>query len=120
MRRGWEFNYSLQATVVTHHPGTLGAEHGFVGLKDDGVVLTAVKRSEDGDGLIVRMFDWSGKASQAQLTLPEAPTSAIEVNLMEKPDASLHSKPITLRGLEATFSIAPYEIKTVLVKFATH
>jgi alpha-mannosidase len=120
MRRGWEFNYSLQATVVTHHPGTLGAEHSFVGLKDDGVVLTAVKRSEDGDGLIVRMFDWSGKASQAQLTVPGSPISATEVNLMEQPDASLHSKSITLIGPEATFSVAPYEIKTVLVKFATH
>jgi len=119
MRRGWEFNYSLRATVVTHHPGVLGAEHGFVGLKDDGVVLTAVKRSEDGDGLIFRMFDWLGKASQAQLELPGVPTSAAEVNLMEQPYASLHSKPITLSGTKATFSFAPYEIKTVLVKFAT-
>ena len=120
MRRGWEFNYSLQASVVTHHPGYLGAEHSFVSVKDDGVVLTAIKRSEDGDGLIVRMFDWSGKASQAQLTLPGSPISAAEVNLMEKPDAGLDSKPIALNGPEATFSIAPYEIKTVLVKFATH
>jgi alpha-mannosidase len=117
MRRGWEFNYSLQATVVTHHAGTLGAEHSFIGLKDDGVVLTAVKRSEDGDGLIVRMFDWSGKASQAQLTLPGSPISAAEVNLMEQSDANLHSKPIALSGHTSAFSIAPYEIKTILVKF---
>lgn len=120
MRHGWEFNYSLRATVVTQHHGTLGAEHSFVALKDDGVVLTAIKRSEDGDGLIVRMFDWSGKTSQAQLMLPGTPTSAMEVNLMEKPDAGLNSKPIALSGTEATFSVAPYEIKTVLVKFATH
>ena len=39
---------------------------------------------------------------------------------MEKPDASLHSKPIALSGPDATFSVAPYEIKTILVKFATH
>jgi len=115
MRRSWEFNYPSQATVVTHHPGTLGGEHSLVGLKDDGVALTAIKRSEDGDGLIVRMFDWSGKASQAQLTLPGTPISAVDVNLMEQPDPSLNSKPIILSGSEATFSVAPYEIKTVLM-----
>lgn len=113
MRRGWEFNYPLRAIAVTPHQGPLGAQHSFVQFDDDGVVLTAMKQSEDRRGLVLRLYDWSGKTSEASLALPGHPTRAEEGNLMEKPSGT----PIALTGSTLRVSFSPYEIKTLLVSY---
>src|ERR1700674_1308202 len=48
VRRGYEFNYPLRAQQVDAHEGALPAKHSFVGVTGDNVVLTAVKKAEDG------------------------------------------------------------------------
>ncbi len=51
VRHGWEYDYPLQAVVTTAHPGSLPAEHSFASVAPDNVVLTAVKKAEDANGL---------------------------------------------------------------------
>ena len=110
--RGFELNYPLVAMQVPAHAGELPAEHSFVTVGADNVVLTAVKKSEDDDALILRFYEWAGKKGEVKLSLPMAATRAAETNLMEKEEHDL-----SLGADRRTVSVetGPYEIKTVKV-----
>jgi alpha-mannosidase len=112
-RKGYELNYPLQASVVEAHMGSLAASHSFVSVEDDNVILTAIKKSEDTNALILRVYDWSGKSSSAKFTLPPGATSATEVNLMEQPIGD----PISVTNNTAALPVGPFEIKTLRVDY---
>ena len=112
-RKGYELNYPLQATVVASHTGVLPASHSFISVNDENVILTAVKKSEDDNALILRVYDWSGKASSAKFTLPPGATAATEVNLMEEPTGSA----IAIENNSATLPVGPFEIRSLRVSY---
>lgn len=113
VRHGYEFNYGLKAMQVQAHTGSLGAEHSFVSVAQDNVVLTAVKKTESGDGLIFRFYEWAGKGGSVTVTVPPGATGATLVNLMEKPE----SEPIAVSGNKMTIPMTPFEIQTVRVNY---
>lgn len=113
VRRGYEFNYPLRTFQVEAHVGTLPAERSFIALNGENVVLTALKKAEDGDGLIVRLYEWAGKAGSVKLTLPEGAISASMNNLMEKPEGSS----LTISNGVVSLPVHPYEIVSVRVGF---
>ncbi len=114
VRRGYEFNYPLRAFQVEAHAGTLPARHSFVEITGDNVVLTALKKSEDGDALVLRFYEWAGKAGEVRINLPEGANSASIVNLMEK--SWNQSLPVT--NHQVTVPVHPYEIVSLRVEFA--
>jgi alpha-mannosidase len=113
VRRGYEYNYELQATQVQAHTGSLPAEHSYVTVKPENVVLTALKKAEDADGLIFRVYEWAGKASEVEIHLPDGATGATVTNLMEKPEGL----PLTIADNAVRVPIHPYEILTVCVGY---
>jgi alpha-mannosidase len=114
MRQGYDFNYRLRAMQVAEHPGKLPASYAFVKTDADNVVVTAMKKTEDGDGLLVRFFEWAGKSGNVTLTLPPGAESATIANLMEKPEGSA----LTVSGgRQVTVPVTPYQIQTVIVKY---
>jgi alpha-mannosidase len=114
-RRGYEFNYPLSARQTTAHQGALGREHSFLEVQDDGVILTAVKKSEDGHALILRAYDWTGKASDAVIRLPGVPVRASEADMMEHAIGS----PFVLDNATFHVTMHPYEIKTIRVEYSS-
>ncbi len=114
VRHGYEFNYRLKAMQVQAHEGSLAAEHSFVGVAESHVVLTALKKTEDGDGLVLRFYEWAGTGGDVTLTVPPGATGARVVNLMEKPtdDAA------KLNGDHVTVAVTPFQIQTVRIDYA--
>jgi alpha-mannosidase len=78
-------------------------------------VLTAVKKAEDDDSLVLRFYEWAGKEADVKLQLPAGAQSASETDLMEKltADLAVHNDVVTVHT-------KPYEIKTVKVRYARH
>jgi alpha-mannosidase len=115
VRRGYELNYMLIAMRAQKHEGTLPGEHSFTRVDADNVVLTAIKKSEDDDSLVLRFYEWAGKEADVKIHLPAGAQSASEANLMERSTADLavHNNAVTLHT-------KPYEIKTLKVRFAPH
>ena len=77
-------------------------------------MLSAVKKAEDANGLILHFYDWAGKDSDVRLHVPPGATSAILTNLMEKPEGS--PLPISASD-EITIPIHPYDIMSVRVNY---
>jgi len=118
VRHGWEYDYPLQAVVTTAHPGSLPAEHSFASVTPDNVVLTAVKKAEDQNGLgvnglIFRVYEWAGKESTAEFHVPPGATGATVTNLMEQPEGN----PLAVADDVVKAPIHPYEILTVRVDY---
>jgi alpha-mannosidase len=113
VRHGWEYNYPLTAVVTTAHAGTLPAEHSFASVAPENVVLTAVKKAEDANGLIFRVYEWAGKASTVEFHVPPGATGATVTNLMEMPEGSS----LTIAGDVVKAPIKPFEILTIRVDY---
>jgi alpha-mannosidase len=114
IRHGYNFNYRLKAMQVEAHTGELPERHSFAGIQNNNVVLTAMKRSEDGKGLVIRFYESTGKGGDVTLNVPPGATSATVVNMMEKPEGS----PLTVTGDKVTVPVTPYEIQTVRVDYS--
>jgi alpha-mannosidase len=113
IRRGYELNYKLISLPSEKHQGALPAEHSFLQAQPDNVIVTALKKAEDENALVVRFYEWAGKDGEVTIQLPPGAESATETDLMEKPSAN-----ISIHNGRVTLHTKPYEIKTIKVQFS--
>ena len=78
------------------------------------MVLTAVKKSEDSDSLLFRLYEWAGKDGDVHISVPSGATAAQLTNLMESPDEK--SLPVTSAG-QIAVPVHPYEIVSIRVDY---
>ena len=112
VRRGYELNDKLVAVQTDKHQGLLSAEHSFIQVQADNVVLTAVKKAEDDGELILCFYEWAGKDTDAKLQFSQGVQSAVETDLMERTIGSL-----AVENHGIAVHTKPYEIKTAKVRF---
>ncbi len=112
--RGYELNYKLMARSIEKHQGSLAPQHSFLQAQQDNIIVTALKKAEDDNALVVRFYEWAGKDSDVTLQLPPGAQSAVETNLMEKPTGS-----VSLHDGKVSLHTKPYEIKTIKVMFSS-
>ena len=110
-----QLNEPLTAFVSPRHKGILGRQTDFVSLNTDSVNITAVKRAEDTDDLIVRLVEWTGdEHDNVRLSFPSAILAAREVNAIEE-----EVGPVTFSGNELSFPISHYQPRTFAVRLAS-
>ncbi|MBV9342595.1 MAG: alpha-mannosidase [Acidobacteria bacterium] len=114
VHRGYELNYKFLTFAADRHEGTLPDEHSFLQASPENVIVTAVKKAEDDGDLVIRFYEWAGKAADVTLQLPPGAEQASETDLMERQSGRL-----ALAKGALTAHIAPHEIKTVRVQFAS-
>jgi alpha-mannosidase len=114
VRRGYEFNYKLAAIPVESHEGTLPPAHSFVNIKQDNVILTAMKKTEDGNSLLFRFYEWAGQSGDVQISVPAGGTEAKLTNLMEQPEVGA----LPIQGSnQISVPVRPYAIVSVRVNY---
>lgn len=111
---GWAFNEPLCAMQVEAHTGELPSTHSFVTVKPENLVLTAMKKSEDGNSLILRFYEWAGKKTTAKLSVPPGGSAATAATLMEHAQGT----PLSVSGNQVTVPVGPYSINTVRIGYA--
>ncbi len=112
--RGYQFNYGLKAMQAIEHEGYGRPERSFLSVDTPNVVITAIKKAEDEDALIVRFYEWAGKASNVTLTMPPGATAATLTNLMERPEG----ESLTIAQNRVQVPVSPYQIQTVRISYA--
>ena len=113
VHRGYELNDPLAATQVFAHTGAMPATHSFAATDEKNVILTAVKKAEDADALIFRMYESNGQGTDVHLHIPHGATYAVESNLMER----VETNHLPLTNDTVTLPIKPYEILTLSVTY---
>jgi alpha-mannosidase len=110
---GWELSMPASAVMVDSGAGALPKSAGLVKVAPGNVMLTELKRSEDGEGLILRVYEAEGRPAKAEIEFPLFKIrEAWLTDGVEKPvskiDASKNRLSIDLQGLEVkTIKIFP-------------
>ena len=93
VRAGYELNVPLRVTPVEGAGGDGPTSASFLEVDAPNVIVEAVKKAEDGDDIIVRLYEAEHKAAHARLRFGFPIRAASEVNLMEE-----EAKPLTVRS----------------------
>ncbi len=116
-RFGWEAATPLLGIHMGQGKGTLPPAASFLEVAPANVVLVNLKRAEDGDGFIVRLYETAGRRAAARLTWGlKAPKSATVTRLTEDPLPGAVA-PLAIDGKTFESPIGPFEIQTLRVKF---
>jgi alpha-mannosidase len=68
--------------------GALPSKYSFVAPEAENVVLTSVKRAEDSDALIFRLYEWAEKSGDVQGKVPAGAKKVQLDNLMDQSEGS--------------------------------
>jgi alpha-mannosidase len=114
VRHGYAYNYPLQAVQVEAHAGSLPQRHSFVAVKSENVVLTAMKKAEDTNGLVFHLYEWAGKPGEVTISVPAGASNAVETNLLEQPVG----ENLPIQGDTVRIPVKPFEIVAVKVNYS--
>jgi hypothetical protein len=108
-RAGMDWNNPLLPVSVVDEISTktLPPTHSFCAVKQDNLVISALKKSGVDDSLLLRVYEIEGGPVETPIEFLGRPAKFGEVNLLEEDSGSSAEK--TLRG-------SPYAIKTVKLK----
>jgi alpha-mannosidase len=105
---GYDLNVPLRAVLSSPHPGALAPVGSMLSLDAPNVVIEAVKRAEEGDALVVRVYESWGRRGPATIRAPWDIRRAALTDLLER---ELGEVPPD--GAQVELLLEPFEIKTV-------
>jgi alpha-mannosidase len=113
-REAYDLNYPLLAQVRLQERGewTLPPSMGLVEATPANVVVETVKKAEEAEALVVRVYECANRRGPFQLRLPFPASRVEETNLLEEQPqpAALSADRRTVHG-----TIQPYQIKTFAI-----
>jgi alpha-mannosidase len=117
VRHAYLFNMPATARIVSGQRQIGGHEilppaAAFVTTDRPGLVIETVKAAEDGDGIIVRLYDAHNTRGAATLTFARPILAAEETNFLEE-----STGPVEFAGHALRLSVRPYGISTFRVRF---
>ena len=107
VQEGYKLNQKAYA-VAKGAPGTV---YSFARPEHRNVILETVKQAEDGQGVILRMYECENARTKTTLHVPARFTQAWVTDLMERIE---EAAPLEDGKISLTFR--PYEIKTILLR----
>src|SRR5205823_7131702 len=119
VRRGYELNVPTLGVIGNGTSPVHGNQReyidscSFLGTDCPHVVVETVKPAEDGDGLIVRLYEAHNQRGDGALIFATSILSAQECNLLEEP-----INDVSCQGNTLSFQVRPFEIKTFRVHLA--
>lgn len=115
-RAGYDFNLPFNVVSTDVHEGDLPASQAFAEVLTPNVMLSGMKKAEDSDALIVRLYELEGKPTTAEVRLSSAlarsGAMAHETDLLEQ---LLSTNTARLSGGILSVQIPPFGIVTVKV-----
>ena len=113
---GEMLNHPLRAIGTPVHGGKLSGDSKLLTVDGDTAVICGLKVSEDGSGLIVRLFDTTGKKNKAVINIDKIllgeVTGATEVDILERPTAVNSA---VAKGNTVTAALPAFGITTVKI-----
>lgn len=104
----FKLNLPISAFTVIDGKGEKH-EHAFFALDKENIIIDAVKKAQNDNGIIIRVYEAEGKHTTSTLSFPFSVRNVIECNMMEQPE---DEKVLTFGENSVTFDISPFEVKT--------
>ena len=115
-RAGYAFNHPLIPVGTTAHEGELAPEASGLEILTPNIMLSGLKKAEDADAVIIRLYEMTGVTTLAQVRLSEMfalpNAAAFEVDFLEQP---LARNTATVDGDVLTVEVPAFGIASVQV-----
>ena len=111
IQQAYQFNIPLRRAALQAHAGQGPLAQSWIEVSQPGVIVETVKQAEDGQGLILRLYESTRAACTVSLRLGIPFSRVEETDLLER---SLHE--LTVSGSEIELAFNPFEIKTIRVR----
>ena len=106
-----KYQHSL-IPFVADSKGDLPAEFSFFELRPSNLILSALKKAEQGDDVILRFFETVGETTKAELKVFKPIKQAWLTDLLEREEKELEAGSDTLE-----LEVKPFEIVTLKLRF---
>lgn len=111
-REGYELNIPVNVIPLdAGKDGTMPREKAFMEVEAQNIILETVKKAEDGDDIIIRLYENSGAGVKTKISFNFPFKFVYLVNMMEEEIRELNTEG---NGIELYFN--PYEIHTLKVR----
>jgi alpha-mannosidase len=113
VQKSYEFSNPLLLRLERKHGGVLSKTGSFISVKPESAIIECVKKAEDGESLVLRLFQHTGVRNSCEilLNLDKTLKKAFKTNLLE--DEVLEEVGVYANGLK--LSLNPYEICTLKI-----
>lgn len=111
VNEAYELNTPLFTKITKANEGNLEGKLSLASVNKDNIMIEVIKKAEDSDDLIIRLYEFHNKKSNVDLTFFRDIEKAVECNLLEN-DVQY----VKINGNTINFMINPFEIKTFKVK----
>jgi len=115
-RRGAQFNAPLLVKSEPPHTGDISGNFSALSIAPANVTVESLKKAEDSDEFIVRLYETDGKSAKAVLMFNRPPRSARETDMLEW-DKFVTPESFAVKDMSVNVPVKPHEIKTIRVKF---
>jgi alpha-mannosidase len=109
VRRAYELNAPLRAVYTPFAPPT--ERMSFLSTDSDHIVVETIKVAEDGDGLIVRLYEAHNQRGPVTLRFAQPVLAAEEVDLLERAIGKMAVDQEMVK-----LEVRPFEVKTLRVR----
>jgi alpha-mannosidase len=113
VRAAYAFNLSVSARRHAARGNDVEARS-LVSTRSPRAVIDTVKPAEDGDGLIVRVFECAGGSDRPELIFDRPIAFAGAVNLLEEPEPRLASP--NVNGSSLTFKLTAFAVRSFRIR----
>lgn len=107
----YNLNVPMYAAAIGKQSGKLPGEYSFVSSDCENVIIDTVKKTEDGSGTLIRMFEAHNKRSRARIKLGFAANRLSLADLSENRLSELK-----IKDGETEIVIKPFEIITLIAE----
>ena len=111
VRMAYDLNKPMTAVTLGAQEGKLADSYSLVSVSAPNVILETVKKAEDSDAMVLRMYEAYNQKCNTIITLGFTPKRVTLVGLMED---EIEDVPVT--GNTFKLSVKPFEIVTVKVQ----
>ena len=108
---GYELNVPIRIIPIKSQDGKFPVQHSFFNLDAENIIIETVKKAEDSDTLILRLYENRGATTKATLQFNLPIKSVKLVNLMEE-----ESKQLKVTSNSVSLQFHPFEILTLKVE----
>ncbi len=114
VRAGYELNMPAAVSVVKAGPGRLAPRSSAMAISGDNVIIETVKKAEDDDAVIVRLYEAHGCRGRRIFSCALPVRRVMEVDLMEREEKTLPS-----RNGRVAMDFRPFQIRTLKILLDT-
>ena len=110
IQEGYNLNVPLSVLPIEDKQSGSETAYSFVQIDKENIIVETIKKAEDADGYIVRLYESHGAAAKVRLEFSHSCNIISEVDLLEE-----NPKQLVVNDNSVVVEFKPYEIKTLLL-----